>query len=95
MSQTRSILDAKKRKKEEKPFLLFDPLLDKPKEDKASKPKSRAASRMQLEERMRGRREAKTAYSKSVKRGTQGPALGFATALSATKQRMNRRSSKL
>jgi hypothetical protein len=94
MSHTRSALDAKKRKKEDKPFLLFDPLLDKPKEDKADKPKSRAASRMQLEERMRGRREAKTAYSKSSKR-TQGPALGFATALSATKQRMNRRSSKV
>lgn len=95
MLQTRSALDAKKRKKEEKPFLLFDPLLDKPKEDPKSKVKSRAANRMELEERMRGRREAKAAFSKSARRNQQGPSLGFATSLSMTKGRMHRASSRL
>lgn len=98
MQHTRAAIDAKKRKKEEKPFLLFDPLLDKPKEDAAAaanKPKSRAASRMQLEERMRGRRDAKTAYSKQAKRSSLGPSLGFAKTASAKSGRKHGGRSKL
>lgn len=47
--------DKGKGKEEEKPFLLFDPLLDKPKKTKAAKPLTRS----EMEERMRFRKSGK------------------------------------
>lgn len=78
------------KKKDEKPFLLFDPLLDKAPADNKAQSKSRAATRIQMEERMRGRSAAKTAYSKANRRVT-GPALGFST-LSSTGSARKRKS---
>ena len=77
-----------KAKDEPKPFLLFDPLLDKApaaENKKKAKTKSRAASRMELEEKLRGRTSAQMAYTKATR--VKGPALAFASASSGRKAR--------
>ena len=82
-----------KAKDEAKPFLLFDPLLDKApaaESKNKAKIKSRAASRMELEEKLRGRTSAQMAYTKATR--VKGPALAFASASSGRPGRKARSS---
>lgn len=67
---------------EPRPFLLFDPLLDKPKTQNARKEPTRA----ELETRLRHRTSAQRAFSKRAKTGL-GPSLGFGSATSTAGKR--------